>query len=79
MSAFLPVPDPDERTLLRELAHRINNELASAINIVCTAAVRRGLRASSMGLIVPCIAKVIRKLRFIRTPMSVAKPTPSRS
>jgi two-component sensor histidine kinase len=32
--------DGGERTLLRELNHRMNNELASAINIVCAAAVR---------------------------------------
>jgi two-component sensor histidine kinase len=34
------LPDRDERTLLRELNHRMNNELAAAINIVSIAAVR---------------------------------------
>jgi len=33
-------PDLDERTLVRELTHRINNQLASAINLVTAAAVR---------------------------------------
>jgi two-component sensor histidine kinase len=33
-------PDPDERTLVRELTHRINSQLASAINLVTAAAVR---------------------------------------
>jgi two-component sensor histidine kinase len=36
----LSVPDSSERTLLRELTHRINNELASTINTVSAAAVR---------------------------------------
>ena len=40
MSTFVRLSDWDERTLLRELNHRINNELASTINTVCTAAVR---------------------------------------
>jgi two-component sensor histidine kinase len=34
------LPDQDERTLLRELTHRMNNELASTINVVSVAAVR---------------------------------------
>jgi two-component sensor histidine kinase len=33
-------PDPNERTLVRELTHRINNQLASAINVVAAAVVR---------------------------------------
>ena len=33
-------PDLDERTLVRELTHRINSQLASAINAVTAAAVR---------------------------------------
>jgi two-component sensor histidine kinase len=33
-------PDLNERTLVRELTHRINNQLASAINLVTAAAVR---------------------------------------
>jgi two-component sensor histidine kinase len=33
-------PDLDERTLVCELTHRINNQLASAINLVTAAAVR---------------------------------------
>jgi two-component sensor histidine kinase len=33
-------PDLDERTVVRELTHRINNQLASAINLVTAAAVR---------------------------------------
>jgi two-component sensor histidine kinase len=33
-------PDLDERTLVRELTHRVNNQLASAIDIVAAAAVR---------------------------------------
>jgi hypothetical protein len=33
-------PDLDERTLVRELTHRVNNQLASAINVVTAAAVR---------------------------------------
>jgi two-component sensor histidine kinase len=40
VTTFLPVPDRDERTLLRALTHRINNELDSSISIVSTAAVR---------------------------------------
>ena len=40
MSTFVRLSDWDEQTLLRELNHRTNNELASAINTVCTAAVR---------------------------------------
>ena len=34
------LPDLNERTLVRELTHRINNQLASAINVVTAAAVR---------------------------------------
>src|SRR5262249_37947817 len=34
------LPVLDEQTLLRELNHRVNNELASAINLVSVAAVR---------------------------------------
>ena len=33
-------PDLDERTLVRELTHRVNNQLASAIDVVTAAAVR---------------------------------------
>ena len=33
-------PDLDKRTLVRELTHRINNQLASAIDVVTAAAVR---------------------------------------
>jgi len=33
-------PDLDGRTLVRELTYRINNQLASAINVVTAAAVR---------------------------------------
>ena len=33
-------PDLNERTLVRELTHRINNQLASAIDVVTAAAVR---------------------------------------
>jgi two-component sensor histidine kinase len=40
MTALTPVPDRDERTLLRELTHRISNELVSSISIVSAAAVR---------------------------------------
>ena len=40
MTTFAPVHDRDEQTLLRELTHRICNELASSINIVSAAAVR---------------------------------------
>jgi two-component sensor histidine kinase len=36
----LSIPDSSERTLLRELTHRINNELASSISAVSAAAVR---------------------------------------
>jgi two-component sensor histidine kinase len=39
MLLWLP-PDLDERTLVRELTHRVNNQLASAINVVTAAAVR---------------------------------------
>ena len=38
-AAALP-PDLDERTLVRELTHRVNNQLASAIDVVAAAAVR---------------------------------------
>ena len=40
MTTSVPVPDRAERTLLRELTHRINNELISSIDIVSTATVR---------------------------------------
>jgi two-component sensor histidine kinase len=40
VTTFLPVPNRDERTLLRELTHRTNNELVSSISIVSAAAVR---------------------------------------
>ena len=40
MSTILPISDRGERTLLRELTHRINNELLSSINTVSAAAVR---------------------------------------
>lgn len=40
MTTFVPVPDQYQRTLLRELNHRVNGELASAINALSTAAVR---------------------------------------
>jgi hypothetical protein len=33
-------PDLDERTLVREMTHRVNNQLASAIDVVTAAAVR---------------------------------------
>jgi two-component sensor histidine kinase len=33
-------PDLNERILVRELTHRINNQLTSAINVVTAAAVR---------------------------------------
>jgi two-component sensor histidine kinase len=37
---ILPAQDRDERTLLRELTHRIHNEFISSINVVSAAAVR---------------------------------------
>jgi two-component sensor histidine kinase len=37
---FVPIQDRDERTLLRELTHRIHGDLISSINIVSAAAVR---------------------------------------
>jgi two-component sensor histidine kinase len=40
VTTFVSVPDRDERTLLRELTHRINNELVSSIKNVSAAAVR---------------------------------------
>lgn len=40
MTAALPVADPDETTLLRELSRRINSELAVSIDAVAAAAVR---------------------------------------
>ena len=40
MTTFLPIQDRDERTLLRELTHRIHGDLISSINIVSAAAVR---------------------------------------
>ena len=39
-TAVVHAPDLNERTLVRELTHRINNQLASAINVVTAAAVR---------------------------------------
>ena len=33
-------PDLNDRILVRELTHRINNQLTSAINVVTAAAVR---------------------------------------
>ena len=39
-SAVALPPDLDERTLVRELTHRVNNQLASAIDVVTAAAVR---------------------------------------
>ena len=40
MTTFVPIQDRDEQMLLRELTHRIRNELVSSINIVSAAAVR---------------------------------------
>jgi two-component sensor histidine kinase len=40
VTTFAPVRGRDEQTLLRELTHRIRNELVSSINIVSAAAVR---------------------------------------
>ena len=41
MTNFVPQPPVlDERTLLLELNHRINNEFGAAINLVCLAALR---------------------------------------
>jgi Histidine kinase len=40
VTTFLPGHGRDEQTLLRELTHRIRNELVSSINIVSAAAVR---------------------------------------
>jgi two-component sensor histidine kinase len=40
VTTFLPIQDRDERTLLRELTHRIHGDLISSINIVSAAAVR---------------------------------------
>jgi two-component sensor histidine kinase len=37
---FVPIHDRDEQTLLRELTHRVRNELASSISVVSAAAVR---------------------------------------
>ena len=39
-SAVAHPPDPDGRTLVRELTYRINNQLSSAIDVVTAAAVR---------------------------------------
>jgi two-component sensor histidine kinase len=50
VTTYVPVPDRDERTLLRELTHRINNELVSSINIVSTAAVRTENREVKVAL-----------------------------
>jgi two-component sensor histidine kinase len=40
VTTFVPVHDRDEQMLLRELTHRIRNELVSSISIVSAAAVR---------------------------------------
>jgi two-component sensor histidine kinase len=40
VTTFAPVRGRDEQTCLRELTHRIRNELVSSINIVSAAAVR---------------------------------------
>ena len=40
MTALVHDQERDERTLLRELNHRMNNELAAAISVVCAAALR---------------------------------------
>jgi hypothetical protein len=40
VTTFVPVQDRDERTLLRELTHRIQKEFISSINVVFAAAVR---------------------------------------
>jgi two-component sensor histidine kinase len=40
VTTFVPIQDRDEQMLLRELTHRIRNELVSSINIVSAAAVR---------------------------------------
>jgi len=40
VTAIVAISDLDERTLLRELTHRINNELVFSINAVSAAAVR---------------------------------------
>jgi two-component sensor histidine kinase len=40
VTTLTPVPDRDERTLLRELTHRVGNELVSSTSIVSVAALR---------------------------------------
>jgi two-component sensor histidine kinase len=40
VTTFVPIQDCDERTLLRELTHRIHSDLISSINIASAAAVR---------------------------------------
>ena len=40
MTTFVSVQGRDERTLLRELTHRIQKEFVSSINVVSAAAVR---------------------------------------
>lgn len=49
VATFL-LPDRDERTLLRELTRRTNNELVSSINIVSAAAVRTDNREIKVAL-----------------------------
>jgi two-component sensor histidine kinase len=44
------LPSPDERVLLHELNHRINNEFAAAISAVSVAAARSSDRAVKAAL-----------------------------
>jgi two-component sensor histidine kinase len=46
----LQLPSPDERVLLHELNHRINNEFAAAISAVSVAAARSSDRAVKAAL-----------------------------
>ena len=62
-------PDLNERILVRELTHRINNQLTSAINVVTAAAVRTDhLEAkAALGNVVRSRRMCIVSLRFLKT------------
>ena len=71
MTALMSLPDRDERTLLRELNHRMNNELASAINILSAAAVRA--ENSEVKLALTKIAEVLHKRADVHRALALPK------
>jgi hypothetical protein len=76
-------PDLNERTLVRELTHRINDQLASAINVVTAAAVRAEHPETKVALgnvteLLQEQANVTGLMRRLRlTPMAGPTPRPT--